>query len=201
MRIWPVSTGRQLMSCPRTRDETFDAVVVCAAIDSVDAAAPARAQAAAGPRLRLFRHRPAAQARCAPRHRPARRRHGRTLQGGRQPLRRTSACRGWRRAGRQSAATQQGRARDAVQGAPRLVPRRSPHEPGAASGRVLAPCCPTAPRSSAPAVCPACWLNLGHGSSGWALACGSARVVADAYRAGRLPSISKVWGSNACADS
>ena len=28
------------------------------------------------------------------------------------------------------------------------------------------------------------WLNLGHGSSGWALACGSARVVADAV-AGR----------------
>ena len=23
------------------------------------------------------------------------------------------------------------------------------------------------------------WLNLGHGSSGWALSCGSARVVAD----------------------
>jgi len=26
---------------------------------------------------------------------------------------------------------------------------------------------------------PGVWLNLGHGSSGWALACGSARVVAD----------------------
>ncbi|MDP3606909.1 MAG: amino acid dehydrogenase, partial [Polaromonas sp.] len=23
------------------------------------------------------------------------------------------------------------------------------------------------------------WLNLGHGSSGWALSCGSARAVAD----------------------
>lgn len=32
------------------------------------------------------------------------------------------------------------------------------------------------------------WLNLGHGSSGWALACGSARVVADAL-AGRPPAI------------
>lgn len=32
------------------------------------------------------------------------------------------------------------------------------------------------------------WLNLGHGSSGWALACGSARVVADAI-AGRAPAI------------
>jgi len=30
------------------------------------------------------------------------------------------------------------------------------------------------------------WLNLGHGSSGWALACGSARVLADAI-AGRTP--------------
>jgi D-amino-acid dehydrogenase len=26
---------------------------------------------------------------------------------------------------------------------------------------------------------PGVWLNLGHGSSGWALSCGSARVLAD----------------------
>ena len=32
------------------------------------------------------------------------------------------------------------------------------------------------------------WLNLGHGSSGWALACGSARVLADAV-VGRAPAI------------
>jgi D-amino-acid dehydrogenase len=32
------------------------------------------------------------------------------------------------------------------------------------------------------------WLNLGHGSSGWALSCGSARVVADLV-AGRQPAI------------
>jgi len=32
------------------------------------------------------------------------------------------------------------------------------------------------------------WLNLGHGSSGWALACGSARVLADQI-AGREPAI------------
>ncbi|MGY4829356.1 D-amino acid dehydrogenase [Sphaerotilaceae bacterium SBD11-9] len=32
------------------------------------------------------------------------------------------------------------------------------------------------------------WLNLGHGSSGWALACGSARVVADAIGS-RTPAI------------
>jgi D-amino-acid dehydrogenase len=35
---------------------------------------------------------------------------------------------------------------------------------------------------------PGVWLNLGHGSSGWALACGSARVVADALAA-RPPAI------------
>jgi D-amino-acid dehydrogenase len=27
---------------------------------------------------------------------------------------------------------------------------------------------------------PGLWLNLGHGSSGWALSCGSARALADA---------------------
>lgn len=32
------------------------------------------------------------------------------------------------------------------------------------------------------------WLNLGHGSSGWALACGSARLIADSV-AGRTPAI------------
>ena len=32
------------------------------------------------------------------------------------------------------------------------------------------------------------WLNLGHGGSGWALACGSARLLADAV-AGRAPAI------------
>jgi D-amino-acid dehydrogenase len=35
---------------------------------------------------------------------------------------------------------------------------------------------------------PGIWLNLGHGSSGWALSCGSARVVADAI-AGRASPI------------
>lgn len=35
---------------------------------------------------------------------------------------------------------------------------------------------------------PGVWLNLGHGSSGWALACGSARVAADLL-AQRTPSI------------
>ncbi|MDT7835464.1 D-amino acid dehydrogenase [Aquabacterium sp. OR-4] len=35
---------------------------------------------------------------------------------------------------------------------------------------------------------PGVWLNLGHGSSGWALSCGSARVLADQI-AGRTPAI------------
>lgn len=35
---------------------------------------------------------------------------------------------------------------------------------------------------------PGVWLNLGHGSSGWALACGSARVLADAISS-RAPAI------------
>jgi D-amino-acid dehydrogenase len=35
---------------------------------------------------------------------------------------------------------------------------------------------------------PGVWINLGHGSSGWALSCGSARVVADLL-AGRQPEV------------
>ncbi len=39
---------------------------------------------------------------------------------------------------------------------------------------------------------PGVWLNLGHGSSGWALACGSARVLADVM-AGQDPGIDIEW--------
>jgi D-amino-acid dehydrogenase len=35
---------------------------------------------------------------------------------------------------------------------------------------------------------PGVWLNLGHGSSGWALSCGSARAVADLI-GGRAPEV------------
>jgi D-amino-acid dehydrogenase len=35
---------------------------------------------------------------------------------------------------------------------------------------------------------PRVWVNSGHGSSGWALACGSARLLADAL-AGRAPAL------------
>jgi D-amino-acid dehydrogenase len=35
---------------------------------------------------------------------------------------------------------------------------------------------------------PGVWLNLGHGSSGWALSCGSARVLAD-LMAGRAADV------------
>jgi D-amino-acid dehydrogenase len=35
---------------------------------------------------------------------------------------------------------------------------------------------------------PGIWVNLGHGSSGWALACGSARLLADTM-AGRSAAI------------
>jgi D-amino-acid dehydrogenase len=38
------------------------------------------------------------------------------------------------------------------------------------------------------------WLNLGHGSSGWALACGSARVVADALASRPPPLDTAVFG-------
>jgi D-amino-acid dehydrogenase len=35
---------------------------------------------------------------------------------------------------------------------------------------------------------PGLWLNLGHGCSGWALSCGSARALADLIR-GRAPDL------------
>jgi D-amino-acid dehydrogenase len=50
------------------------------------------------------------------------------------------------------------------------------------------PMLPDGPPVIGPAGPPQLWLNLGHGSSGWALSCGSARVLADLV-AGRTPEI------------
>jgi D-amino-acid dehydrogenase len=41
------------------------------------------------------------------------------------------------------------------------------------------PMLPDGPPIIGPSGIPGVWLNLGHGSSGWALSCGSARVLAD----------------------
>jgi D-amino-acid dehydrogenase len=41
------------------------------------------------------------------------------------------------------------------------------------------PMLPDGPPIIGSAGVPGVWLNLGHGSSGWALSCGSARLVAD----------------------
>ncbi len=50
------------------------------------------------------------------------------------------------------------------------------------------PMLPDGPPVLGASAAPGVWLNLGHGSSGWALACGSARVLADQI-AGRAPAI------------
>jgi D-amino-acid dehydrogenase len=50
------------------------------------------------------------------------------------------------------------------------------------------PMLPDGPPVLGPSRIPGVWLNLGHGSSGWALSCGSARVVAD-LMVGREPDI------------
>jgi D-amino-acid dehydrogenase len=47
---------------------------------------------------------------------------------------------------------------------------------------------PDGPPVLGPSRSPGIWLNLGHGSSGWALSCGSARLLAD-LMAGREPAI------------
>lgn len=50
------------------------------------------------------------------------------------------------------------------------------------------PMLPDGPPLIGPSGVPGVWLNLGHGSSGWALSCGSARVLADQV-AGRASEI------------
>lgn len=66
--------------------------------------------------------------------------------------------------------------------------------PGAASMREVQqwkgarPMLPDGPPVIGASRVPGIWLNLGHGSSGWALSCGSARIVADSLR-GLRPAI------------
>ncbi|MBE7416292.1 MAG: D-amino acid dehydrogenase [Ideonella sp.] len=50
------------------------------------------------------------------------------------------------------------------------------------------PMLPDGPPVIGPSGKPGVWLNLGHGSSGWALACGSARLLADRL-GGKAPAI------------
>ena len=50
------------------------------------------------------------------------------------------------------------------------------------------PMLPDGPPLLGPSGVPGVWLNLGHGSSGWALSCGSARALAD-LMAGRTPAV------------
>jgi D-amino-acid dehydrogenase len=50
------------------------------------------------------------------------------------------------------------------------------------------PMLPDGPPAIGTAGVPGVWLNTGHGSSGWALACGGARLLADAL-AGRAPAL------------
>ena len=52
----------------------------------------------------------------------------------------------------------------------------------------MRPMLPDGPPLIGPAAQPGLWLNLGHGGSGWALSCGSARALADLL-AGRTPQI------------
>jgi D-amino-acid dehydrogenase len=50
------------------------------------------------------------------------------------------------------------------------------------------PMLPDGPPAIGPTGTPGVWVNTGHGSSGWALACGSARLLADMV-AGRAPAV------------
>lgn len=62
------------------------------------------------------------------------------------------------------------------------------HHAQAQTWKGARPMLPDGPPVIGAAGVPGIWLNTGHGSSGWALACGSARLLADAV-AGRAPTL------------
>ena len=62
------------------------------------------------------------------------------------------------------------------------------HASGLQMWRGARPMLPDGPPMVGQSAVPGLWLNLGHGASGWALACGSARALADQI-AGKTPDI------------
>jgi D-amino-acid dehydrogenase len=62
------------------------------------------------------------------------------------------------------------------------------------------PMLPDGPPVLGPSGAEGVWLNLGHGGSGWALACGSAKLVADSVAGRPTPigidglGIERLWG-------
>jgi D-amino-acid dehydrogenase len=68
---------------------------------------------------------------------------------------------------------------DALQGAARLVPGAATLQSGVQQWKGARPMLPDGPPVLGASGIPGVWLNLGHGSSGWALSCGSARVLGD----------------------
>lgn len=63
------------------------------------------------------------------------------------------------------------------------------HSSGLQVWRGARPMLPDGPPAVGATAVPGLWLNLGHGASGWSLACGSARALADQI-AGKTPDIS-----------
>ena len=138
-----------------------------------------------------------------PERRPARGADGRALQGRHQPPRH-SAC-AWPAAPSSAARwrTHDPRALDTLYKVlDDWFPGARAHEPGAA----LEGCAADAARRPAGARrqrrCDGVWLNLGHGSSGWALACGSARALAQTMAGREAPIEPRRPGrSSDCADT
>jgi len=62
------------------------------------------------------------------------------------------------------------------------------HSSGLQVWRGARPMLPDGPPAVGTTTVPGLWLNLGHGASGWSLACGSARALADQI-AGKTPDI------------
>ena len=67
-------------------------------------------------------------------------------------------------------------------------PGAASHSQGVQVWKGARPMLPEGPPLVGASGLPGLWLNLGHGSSGWALSCGSARAVADRI-AGRTPEV------------
>ena len=193
------ATGRTTQPSRRASEPSFDAVVVCAALDSPPLLRAARPAPAAGSRSTATRSRRRCATTSAPAPRAARGADGRTLQGGDQPPRQARA-RGRQRRDRRPA-------RAAERAAPSArsykvlddwFPGVARAQPGAALERRAADAARRAAGARAERLPKASGSTSAMARSGWALACGSARAGRRPMAGRRRRSTSKGSASSGC---
>ena len=180
---WPTTQPQ----AGETTEPSFDAIVVCAALESRPLLKPLGVRL---PLLAVHGYSVTAPLRHDDAHlhlEPARRADGRALQGRDQPPRPARPRRRQRRDRRRRRAPERAACRPRSTRCSTTGSPASTQRSAAQRWKGARPMLPDGPPVLGPSGAEGVWLNVGHGGSGWALAAGSARLVADAIAGRKTP--------------